>query len=270
MNDRDIEWVLHQAARSIFLPPKFQDPSALVRETAARNRRRQRQITYALGAAAAAGALLTISLWRQSSMQPSEQIVENPPAGRAPLVPGEQTVIAADQHVYTSVEEMAADAAIVVRGTVEQKLTTWNLERDVLDPTTDRAGRVSPGTDYLFKVSQYVKGSGTDAIVITLPGGTYNGTHWVEEVEVGKEYLFFLKPRRGADHLTPDGRLRYGLVARPGYYEIRGGIAYPAPVRSDVRMVEVRGGEVYLVDLPGYVPAGFEPVPVDELIRGLE
>lgn len=193
------------------------------------------------------------------------------PLQQPPFISGDQSgAILSDQLVYNSVEEMASAAPIIVRGTVEQRLNTWNSERDVLDPTKERADRVSPGTDYRFKVSQYVKGSGEDAIVITLPGGSYKGTHRAEEVEVGKEYLFFLDPHHGPDRFTPNGALRYGLVARPGYYEIRDGIAYPAPVRSDVQIVEVREGEVYLLDPPGYVPDGLEPLPIAELIQRVQ
>lgn len=55
MNDRDIEQVLHQAARSIPVPRQFQSASAIAHETAARHRRQRLRTMYAVGAAAAAG-----------------------------------------------------------------------------------------------------------------------------------------------------------------------------------------------------------------------
>jgi hypothetical protein len=62
MDDREIQNVLNKAALSMTLPEKFQQPSAVVRETAARRGRDRRRYGYGVGAVAVAAAALFLTI----------------------------------------------------------------------------------------------------------------------------------------------------------------------------------------------------------------
>lgn len=240
MNDRDIENVLAQAASSLPVHPKFNNPSALVKETAGRHRRERQRLIFGFGTVVATAAALVISFGPGTEIPLSRQA---PPSADRYDVSGDRIITLTDQQIYNSVEAMADASEIVVRGIVEQRAHTWNLSRDVQDPTKE-AEPIQPGTDYRINVVQYLKGSGSNSAVVNLPGGEYKGVKKFEEVELGKEYVLFLVPHRDPNRLTPDGQQRYGRVSAHSYFEIRDGMACPIGVASPIK-----------------------PVPFDELVQ---
>lgn len=163
-------------------------------------------------AATAATAFMAIAPWRNpSSTTPGEMAQTSPGnVSSRPLQPIPPEPI----------ETMAAESTLVVRGVAQTALRTWNLKADE-DPSS---GIIMPVTDYEVSVTQYMKGSGPSTLVVTLIGGPYEGGHEVEEVDVGKEYLFFIRPYAGRSQFTPDGKQRYEEASIFGVMEIRDGM----------------------------------------------
>lgn len=237
MNERAIVNALNEAARSMTVPPAFRRPSAVVKETAARHRRDRRRIVYGVGTVAAAAAAFLFVLATQKptqgpqgpNVQQYEPYTALPPNTASNETPG----VWADVNVSNSVEDMAAQSTVVVRGVIEKPLGTWNLNRNVANPSME-ADQVRPGTDFQVAASHYAKGSGPKTLVLTIPGGTYKGVTeaYQADLQTGKEYVFFVQPHHGPSSFNPEGKQRYGFVSLPGYYAIQNDVAVPGQVKG--------------------------------------
>lgn len=137
-----------------------------------------------------------------------------------------------------TVAELASVSPVIVQGKVTKNLGSWNLRRDVQNPERE-ASVVDPGTDYRVEVTNYVRGEGDRTITVTLPGGTYKGVRepaWTD-VEVGKEYIFFLIPARVND------QVKYFLTMAPGYFAVTKTGLVPGRVSHAIQTLKPMGLE---------------------------
>lgn len=118
-----------------------------------------------------------------------------------------EQMVKADRKVYSSLKELKNDSEVVIIGSVEKQLKTYNLAKDATDPTKENPDFVILGTDYLVNVEKYLKGSGEKQIIMTQEGGELNGKKQRIEgrtpIKLGDKYVFFLKK-------NPDNKYMFG------------------------------------------------------------
>lgn len=98
------------------------------------------------------------------------------------------TYVLADREVYTSLKDLKNAVDIVVIGTVEKELATYNGLKDLEDPTKENT-EFPPvmDTDYMVVVEKYFKGSGDNRIIVT-----QENTADRMPMEIGRKYVFFV------------------------------------------------------------------------------
>lgn len=171
---------------------------------------------------------------------------------------GNQVQVHYDILVSDSIESMAARSPVIIRGEVSKALTSWNLARNLDDPTKE-ADEIRPGTNYEITNVRYLRGSGPSTVVLTLLGGTYKGVteEMRQDVQVGKEYVLFLSP-------IGLGMQGYIMSATPGRFLIQGDMAIPGiaqGVRHPVQALTVEELAKRIERAPLPTPSEPEPAP---------
>jgi len=85
-----------------------------------------------------------------------------------------------------SIEELATESSLIVKGKVVEKKSYWNNAHNRI------------WTDITIRVSEYIKGKGNPVITFRVPGGTVGDTTlYVSDAprwNVGEEVILFLNP----------------------------------------------------------------------------
>lgn len=98
-----------------------------------------------------------------------------------------KSAVFADRPAYTTLKDLKDHAEIVVLGTVQKQIKTYNLSRDAQDPTKENTEFPVMGTDYAIAVDKYIKGNGESSIVMTM-----EGTEDRTPMQIGSKYILFL------------------------------------------------------------------------------
>ncbi|HCG99409.1 MAG: hypothetical protein A2074_07050 [Candidatus Aquicultor primus] len=122
-----------------------------------------------------------------------------------------------DRQYYSSLKELSDNAEVIVIGTVRAQLQTYNLSRDLQDPSKENTEFVVLGTDYEVGVDRYLKGAGNRKIIMTQEGGELDGKTQLMDartpIHIGTTYILFL--------IKVSDKYRFG--AEPYKFKISGG-----------------------------------------------
>jgi len=124
--------------------------------------------------------------------------------------------------VEVSLEDMARDADVIVRGTVTRTGVRMRFEE----------GRLEPYTSSELRISDWIAGAGGERLVIRERGGEWQGGgHWIDgtpQYRVGEEVVVFL--RRDA----AEGSYRTYAMAQGKFIVLRGVPGTSGQVRRDL------------------------------------
>ncbi|HEY3373642.1 MAG TPA: hypothetical protein VGK02_01070 [Candidatus Aquicultor sp.] len=137
----------------------------------------------------------------QTKLLGRSQVSVNAPVKRA---------VSADRPAYASMQDLKSHAEAVIQGTVLKQIRTYNLSRDVQDPTKENTEFPVMGTDYEVCVDKYIKGSGASTIVVT-----QENTQDRTPMQIGAKYVLFLNNVSG----------KYMFGGEPFKFKLTGGKA---------------------------------------------
>lgn len=171
-------------------------------------------------------------------------------------------VVSSDYPVFSDIEQMTADADVILIGRYKEFLSTWNMDRNPENPVEEDPTSYSEGRLYSFDVEKVLKGTAIpDTIRINMAystGAKYSvgevdgveqvveyqiPTQYYIEPELGEQYLLFLSYGPLGEIYFSCGEPSSFLILPDGGTELKSNLFNPEAGVANILEAEAQSGD---------------------------